>query len=58
MQTPVPSGPTEEPSPDSSVCSRESGAAWAWLIDKVYEADPLVIKTGKAHPGVDPAALN
>jgi len=39
---PLPIGPTEEPYPDSSVCSRESRAAWARLLAKIYEADPSV----------------
>jgi hypothetical protein len=27
---------------DPPVCSAERRAAWAWLIAKVYEADPMV----------------
>ena len=34
-------GPPEEPQPELSVSARQSRAAWARLIKKVYEADPL-----------------
>ena len=34
-------GPPDEPQPELSVPARESRAAWARLINKVYEADPL-----------------
>ena len=35
-------GPTEEQYPDGSVSARQSCAAWARLLAKLYEADPLV----------------
>ena len=34
-------GPPEEPKPQLSVSARQSRAAWARLIKKVYDADPL-----------------
>jgi len=34
-------GPPEEPQPELSVSAKQSRAAWARLIKKVYEADPL-----------------
>jgi hypothetical protein len=34
-------GPPEEPQPELSVSVKQSRAAWARLIKKVYEADPL-----------------
>jgi hypothetical protein len=34
-------GPPDEPQPELSVSARQSRAAWARLIKKVYEADPL-----------------
>jgi hypothetical protein len=34
-------GPPEEPKPELSVSAKQSRAAWARLIKKVYEADPL-----------------
>jgi hypothetical protein len=34
-------GPPEEPQPELSVSVKQSRAAWARLIQKVYEADPL-----------------
>jgi hypothetical protein len=33
-------GPPEEPQPELSVSAKQSRAAWARLIKKVYEADP------------------
>lgn len=43
-QSPVPIGPSDEPNPDGSVSARESCAAWARLLAKVYEADLLVCR--------------
>jgi len=34
-------GPPEEPKPQLSVSAKQSRAAWARLIKKIYEADPL-----------------
>jgi hypothetical protein len=34
-------GPPEEPQPELSASAKQSRAAWARLIKKVYEADPL-----------------
>jgi hypothetical protein len=34
-------GPPEEPKPELSVSAKQSRAAWARLIKKVYETDPL-----------------
>ena len=34
-------GPPEEPQPELSVSAKQSRAAWARLIKKVYEANPL-----------------
>lgn len=34
-------GPPEEPQPELSVSAKQSRAAWARLIKKVYDADPL-----------------
>ena len=41
-QPPVPIGPSDQPYPDGPITSRESHAAWARLLAKVYEAYPLV----------------
>jgi hypothetical protein len=34
------------PERDNSDCSREARTTWAWLIKKVFEADPLLCKCG------------
>jgi len=39
-------GPPDEPQPELTVSSKHSRAAWAPLIKKVYEADPLTCPRG------------
>jgi hypothetical protein len=39
-------GPPDEPQPELSVSAKHSRAAWARLIKKVYEADPLTCPRG------------
>ena len=39
-------GPPEQPQPELSVSAKQSRAAWARLIQKVYEADPLSCPRG------------
>ena len=41
LHSPDPHETQEDYNPERSICSSESRAAWAWLIAKVYEVNPL-----------------